>query len=517
MNRQAKKIVLAIILAIVVAFVAFGVGRWTAGGDDGDDDPGAHEHDGEGEEETTWTCPMHPQIQQDSFGTCPICHMDLVPMGEAGGDDEVPVVRLSEGARAMARVQHSTVEAGTVAGELDVFGTVAVDEQAEVDLSAWVGGRIERLLVSARGEEVSRGQLLARVYSPELLSAQRTLLRAIEMLEEARQADSERRLRAAQSSVDAARMELRLLGMDSRQVAQIEESGQARETVDIYATASGTVQARNVAEGDYVSTGDTILSLAALDTVWGQLEIYERDLRRVEVGAPVSIVVPALDGEELEGRITFISPEVDRRRRVALARVVLSNEEGHLRPGMYLRAKIETVVDDEEALSVPKSAVLWTGQRSLVYRYDTSLEPPGYVPQPVELGPAIGDRYIIREGLSQGDEVASRGAFRIDSELQITGGPSMMSTIHDQGAMPLSSDEIAEVPEEGVEFDPPIDPEQLPEGVWYCDMGTTHWAQPEKGDDQCPICNMRLTEKEGGGQADHDHDHAHEHGGHHDH
>ena len=107
----------------------------------------------------------------------------------------------------------------------------------------------------------------------------------------------------------------------------------------------------------------------------------------------------------------------------------------------------------------------------------------------------MGDRYVIRGGLSEGDEVAVRSAFRIDSELQIRGGPTMMSAMHDEGVMPLLEGEPVDVPEEGIEFDPPIDPERLPEGVWFCDMGTTHWAQPEKGEDQCPVCGMRLTEK----------------------
>ena len=498
----------------VVMLAVFGIGRWTAGGADDGDASGA-EASADAEEDEIWTCPMHPQIREDEFGTCPICHMDLVPAGDANdGDDDVPTVRLSDGARKMARVQNDYVEAGSVTAELDVFGRIEVDEQAEVDISAWTGGRIERLFVQARGERVERGQLLAQIYSPELLSAQRTLLQALANKENAEESGSDRRARAAQASLEAARTELRLLGIDRRQIDQIEDSGEARETVDVYATAAGTVQARRVTEGDYVSTGDPILALASLDTVWGQLEIYERDLRRVAVGTPVTVEVPALDGEEIDGRISFLSPDVDAQRRVARARVVLSNEEGELRPGMYVRGRVEIAEEGDEVLSVARSAVLWTGKRSLVYRYDRDLDPPGYVAQPVKLGAQMGDRYIIREGLSEGDEIAVRGAFRIDSELQIRSGPTMMSAIHDEGAMPLSDDEIVDVGEEGTEFDPPIDPDQLPDGVWYCDMGTTHWAQHEKGDDECPICGMRLTEKEAAN--DHDHDHDHDHGGHHD-
>lgn len=506
--------------------IAFVFGRATGGDDSSDDGDTAESVEEEGED-ITWTCPMHPQIRQDEFGTCPICHMDLVPASSGGGDRDIAAVQMSEGARRLARVQNGFVESGPLTDELRAFGQVAVNENAEVDLTAWTGGRIERLMVNAVGERVERGQLLARIYSPELLSAQRSLLQAKQNADSARESESERRLRAAESSLQAARTELRLLGIDARQIRQIEESGQARETVDIYATAGGTVRSRHVSEGDYVTTGARILSLAALDTVWGQLEIYERDLPRFSVGTPVTVTAPALGGEELEGRISFIAPEVDSQRRVARARVVLDNADGRLRPGMYLTGKMEIAHPDEEALSVPRSAVLWTGKRSVVYLYDRSLDPAGYVPRTVELGPRISDRYVINEGLEAGDEIAVRGAFRIDASLQIQGGPTMMSAIHGEEGLPETVGDAppVEVDPEGTEFDPPINPDRLPDGVWYCDMGTTHWAQPEQGDDECPICGMRLTEHEGHNHDGHDHQGEHEadeheghdHGGHHDH
>ncbi len=501
-------------LVVVVALMSYGLGRCTGGEDNGDE--AAEEEAGASE----YTCPMHPQIREPEMGTCPICHMDLVPADEADDDDDMPAVRLSEGAQRLAQVQMEAVESSALSGELRAFGRLEVNEDAEVELSAWTGGRIEELRVRSTGERVQRGQLLARVYSPEVLSAQKSLVQALNNRDHAREAESERRQRAAQSSVEAARTELRLLGLQSRQIEELEESREPRETIDVFATASGTVQQRFVTSGDYVDTGDPILGLAALDTLWAQLEIDERDLGRVHEGMPVQLEIAAMKEETLEGRIDFISPRVDSRQRVAYARVVLDSQEGMLRPGMYVTGRIE-MRDEEEVLSVPRSAVLWTGERSLVYRYDTSIDPPGFVAQPVKIGPVVEDRQVIREGLSEGDRVATRGAFRIDAELQVRSGPTMMSTAHDSGASPMTDDEIVEVPDEGVSFEPPIDPEQLPEGVWYCDMGTTHWAQPEKGDDECPNCGMRLTKKEGEEGDDQDHDQDHEHredeGGHDDH
>ena len=455
-----------------------------------------------------YVCPMHPQVRQDGPGTCPICFMDLVPGGSSGEEGDIPSVRLSEGARNLARVENARVKAGPLEDRLEVFGRIEVSEQAEVDLSAWVGGRIERLYVNARGETVKRGQRIARIYSPELLSAQQTLIQAQRNLDDARSVESPSRTAAAQASMRAVRDELRLLGMETRQIDAVLAEGVARETVDVFAQASGTVRERLVSVGDYVTTGQPIVSLAALETVWAQLEIFEQDIPRVAVGQPVAVTVPAL-ARTLEGRVDFLAPEIEPERRVMLARVPLPNEGGELRPGMFVEASLERRVGDEGLLSLPFSAVLWTGPRSLVYQLDSALDPPAYVPVQVELGERIGERVIIKEGLKGGDEVAAQGAFRIDASLQIRGGPSMMS---EQNAL-----EAVEVDAQGSRFDPPIDPARLPDGVWYCNMGTTHYAQHEPG--ECPVCGMFLEEK-GGGENDagenphqgHDHsggDHAH--------
>jgi Cu(I)/Ag(I) efflux system membrane fusion protein len=306
--------------------------------------------------------------------------------------------------------------------------------------------------------------------------------------------------------MEAARTELRLLGVDARQVEAVLKEGKAQETVNVYATASGTVRARRVSEGDYLPTGGRILSLAALDSLWVQLEIFERDLPFVSTGTPVRLRVPALGDEPIEGRISFIDPVLDERKRVARARVVVANDDGRIRPGMFLRATIESAFEEGSdaglPVSVPAGAVLWTGKRSMVYRLDSSFDPPAFVPVRVDLGPRMGERYVIRRGLDAGDEVAASGAFRIDASLQIKGGPTMMVSEARPVPDPESLPKV-EVPAQGVAFAPPVEITQLPDDVWYCDMGTVHWAQGEEKDKRCPLCNMFLTH-----QGD-DHDHGH--------
>ncbi|MBA2662882.1 MAG: efflux RND transporter periplasmic adaptor subunit [Bradymonadaceae bacterium] len=456
-----------------------------------------------------YVCPMHPQIRQSEPGTCPICYMDLVAVesGRAGKGSDMPAVSLSESAKRLARVRTEAAEAVALQRKIEVFGRVAVNETSEVDLTAWVGGRIDRLHVNAVGERVKKGQLLARIYSPDLLNAQQTLVQASKNLADAEASASEPRARAARAALEASKTELRLLGVDAKQLAGVLADGKAREHVDIYATSGGTVRARAVSRGDWVESGGRILSLTGLETVWVQLEIYERDLAVVAVGQPVKIQVSGLAGGALEGRIDFIDPTIDEQKRVARARVVIANEDAKLRPGMFVTASIEAAMDAAQTpVSVAASAVLWTGKRSLVYRVEDHDGELVYVPVKVTLGPRVGDRYVIEEGVAGGDLVVTNGAFRIDASLQIQGGPTMMST---RGAATATSLARVEVAAGGTRFEPPVQASQLPDDVWYCDMGTVHYAQGEQGDATCPVCNMRLVHKaaaddttnQGGGHA----------------
>ncbi len=236
---------------LLLLLVTFLLGRTSASDDtdDEDDEPAASSADAEDDDSNIWTCPMHPQIREIEPGSCPICHMELVPTDDVNTDGgehgEIGAVQLSEDAKRAARVQHDTVERTSLSDEIDVFGRVDVSEDSEVDLTAWTGGRIERLMVSAEGERVEQGELLAQMYSPDLLEAQRSLVQARNSLHAAREAGSERRKRAAESAMAAARDRLRLLGLDARQIDEIGNGGEARETVDIYATTSGTVQTRH--------------------------------------------------------------------------------------------------------------------------------------------------------------------------------------------------------------------------------------------------------------------------------
>jgi len=419
-----------------VAVVSFVAGGWCTG--PADDRAGGHPGHTEGADHAahdseTWTCSMHPQIRQPEPGACPICGMDLVPVdgGAASAPDDAVV--LSERARRLAQLRTTEVRRhGDAAAEVRLLGRVETDESTRRTVTTWIDGRIDRLHVDTTGQQVRRGQVIASLYSPEVYSAHQDLLaaqRQVARLDPGSPAGS-----AATSALDAARDRLALLGVDEAEIRRMAEATSPTRSVPIHSPFSGTVIERLASEGSYVQTGAPLYRLADLDRVWVQLDAYESDLSRVSVGQAVAIRVDALPSERFDGQVAFVDPTVDPQRRTARVRVELANPDHVLRPGMFAEATLfaERAADTEAPLVIPESAPLFTGQRSVVY---VEVERDGsvaYEPRAVRLGPRLGDVYPVVAGLREGEEVVSRGAFALDADLQIRGGPSMMTRDDDR-------------------------------------------------------------------------------------
>lgn len=372
-----------------------------------------------------YTCAMHPHIRShDPDGRCPICGMALVPVaGEQASDtspaDVVDGLRLDERARALMQVRTEPVVRRPLARRLWLPGQVVVNEALQRTISARIDGRLDELRVNTTGARVAEGEVLASIYSPELVSAQDELLQA--------RTDAGRR---------SARNKLRLLGVSEGQVATLLERGRTTLHMDIEAPTGGVVLERLVAEGDYVQTGQPLYRLADLSSVWVELAAYETDLAALRPGQAVELDFTALPGETLTGEIIFVAPWVDRQSRTAPVRVQLDNPDGQLRPGMLAEARVQ--VTAPPALAVPAQAVLFTGQRSLVYVQVAG--EPVFTPREITLGARNEDHYAVLDGLAEGERVVVQGALRLDSERQIRGMRSMMAPAgggapgHDHGA-----------------------------------------------------------------------------------
>lgn len=373
-----------------------------------------HEH--ESGTATLWTCSMHPQIKLGEPGDCPICGMDLIPAAQAGTGNSNPMIfEMTPEAVAMAQVQTIKIGGTTASGELFLTGKIQPDERENAAITAKFPGRIEKLYITFTGEQVRIGQKLTTIYSPELLNAQRELLEAAKS-------------RATFPQLyTAAKEKLKLWKLTDAQIAGIEQSGTVREQFDILSDQSGVVTQRNVAVGDFVSTGSVLFNVVNLNKLWVLLDAYETDLPLLSTGNEISFTVAGMPEEAFKAKISFIDPILNANTRAASVRAEVINSGGKLKPEMFVTAKIQTSTKaSSSGITVPRTAVLWSGKRSVVYVKVPNSEKPGFEMREVTLGNRMGENYLIESGLQLGEEIVINGVFAIDAAAQLSGQFSMM-------------------------------------------------------------------------------------------
>jgi len=378
----------------------------------------SHNHTTESLNHQLFTCAMHPQIRADEPGNCPICGMELIPVtddSETGEDTTDYTVKLSDAAMKIAEVSTSKVEFKTPFKVIYLPGMVMPDERNIAELTARYPGRIEHLFVNITGQLVKKGQVLAKVYSPELVTAQRELFEAYKLKD------------SNPNYYKAARNKLKLWDLSEEQVDNIIATGNVKFSFDVLSPLTGTITKRHVALGDYLDEGDELFEVVNLSKVWAMFDAYESDLPWIKNGDIVRFSIKSIPDRNFEGHVTFIDPVLDMSSRVAQIRVELKNQGGLLKPGMMASGEIIAMRSaTRKELLIPKSAVLWTGKKSVVYVRAGSHENL-FSYREIELGADGGDFYTVRSGLSAGEYVASNGVFKIDAAAQLKGEKSMMN------------------------------------------------------------------------------------------
>ncbi|MBA7521758.1 Cation efflux system protein CusB [subsurface metagenome] len=397
-----------------------------------------HEHSHEGESaETIWTCSMHPRIKMDKPGQCPICAMDLVPLTniqaeEASSPDEV---QMTESAIKLAGIQTALVVRGKPEKTVYLLGKVKPDERNISELTTRFGGRIEKLFVNFTGQNVRKGQKLATIYSPELIAARKELLEAIKYKE------------SNPGFYKATRTKLKLWDLTDQQIDDLETRGSTEHYFDILSPISGTVTMRHVALGDYIKEGDPLFEVIDLTKVWVMFDAYESDLPWIRMGNKIDFAIQSFPGDYFTGKVTYIDPFINARTRVAKVRVELNNHGLSLKPEMFVNGLLKSEMEQTNELLIPKSSVLWTGKRAVVYVKVPNRSQPSFLYREIILGPEAGNFYLVKSGLHEGEEIALNGVFKIDAAVQLAGKPSMMnpeggkvSTGHNHGAMDMTSE-----------------------------------------------------------------------------
>jgi len=373
-----------------------------------------HEHSED--ENGIWTCAMHPQIKMDKPGQCPICGMDLIPLQKSNSEIDERAIEMSESAMKLAEVQTFLVSSGNASKEVLLYGKIQADERLLQSQTAHVPGRIEQLFINVTGETVKKGQIIAKIYSPEIVTAQKELLESISLEDK------------YPSVVEAAREKLRNWKLTDQQIREIETSGKVTTTFDIYANTSGIVTARKVNEGDYVSKGAVLFDVADLSRVWAVFDAYESDLQWIKMGQKVEFTTQAIPGRVVSGNISFIDPVIDPATRIARVRVEIGNPGFNLKPEMFINGIVKSNKGNSgQQLTIPQSAVLWTGTRSVVYVKIPDSEMPAFKLREITLGASMKDDYIVLDGLQEGEEIVTNGTFSVDAAAQLAGKPSMMN------------------------------------------------------------------------------------------
>lgn len=472
---QQAGLKLFLIQALCFLLLGAGIASWWHGGDAGRSPgrPAGNEAASPSSEAEIWNCSMHPQIRRDGPGKCPICGMDLVPVKKSAGG--VRTISISSDVMKLMNVQTVPVERRYVTANVRMVGKIEYDQTRLAHITAWVSGRLDRLFVDYEGVEVKKGDHMAYIYSEELFTAQEELISAIESKAERPTSRFVEPIDLAES----AREKLRLLGITEEQIQEIEQRGTPSTHLTIYSPAGGVVVKKLKQEGDRVATGDRIYTVADLSHLWVQLDAYESDLQWLRYGQDVEFTTEAYPGEFFHGRIAFIDPVLNEATRTVKVRVNVANEDGRLKPEMFVRAVVRSqiasggrvldaslagkwispmhpeIVKDEpgtcdicgmplvraeslgfvtaeptdaaKPLVVPVSAALLTGTRAIVYVQIPNAPEPTYEGREVVLGPRAGDDYLVKSGVQEGELVVVNGNFKLDSALQIAAKPSMMT------------------------------------------------------------------------------------------
>jgi len=319
-----------------------------------------------------------------------------------------------------AGVQVAEVRTAALKSSIDSFGRVEQPEAQLAAVSARIGGRVDKLYVQYTGESVRRGQPVADVYSPEVATAIEDYRLAQENRNHLLQSDDPSARSQAAALVTASQRKLELWGIAENQMDAPETGGTPHIT--LYASASGSVVERKVTQGQYVSAGDTLFTVADLSQVWIKADVYEDQLPQIRRGQEVSITSEALPNRTLHGHVDFIEPQASPQTRTVPVHVHVANPGMRLLPGMFVSASFVSAAPSQ-SIVVPRSAVLDTGTRKIVYLARSN---GVFEAREVAVGTPSNDLYPVTSGLALGDKVVLSGNFLIDSQAHLSSGMSGM-------------------------------------------------------------------------------------------
>ena len=354
-----------------------------------------------------YTCSMHPQVHEEHPGNCPICGMKLIKVELTGSNSMTSAkIMLTATQLQLAGIQTDTVREENTGLEKTLTGTVTTNENTAAELSARIAGRVQQLFVRTVGEKIAIGQPVYSIYSEDLQEAEKEYLLAKQQQKVLHNPDVD-----YGQLISAAENKLQLWGLSAAQIKNLAASGKVSATTTVLSKVSGTVSDIPVHEGDYVTEGMTILKTQALAQLWVEAQLYGSDAGKYKENDRVSVVLPDLNGQIINGKVEFINPELSDASKVDLIRISIPNTQGLIRPGML--AYISMGADGSRSLAVPGSAVLSDSKGSKVWVKNAD---GSFSPKMIKSGSGNSNYVQVLSGLAAGDIVVTNGAYLLNSE-----------------------------------------------------------------------------------------------------
>ena len=416
-------------------------------------------------------CPMHPSYKSDRPGTCPICNMnleklepgasiegetttpaqesvppekrkilyyqdpmnpanrsdkpgkapdgmDLVPVYEEetppSGPTQAAVFRISPQKQQLIGVQYGEVQERSFSEKIRTVGRITYNETRVARIQPKIEGWVEKVFVDFTGQLVEKGRPLLSIYSPQLVSTQQELLIAKKSLETLAKSPFKDASAGAVSLYEATRERLKLWDISDAQVKEIEKRGTPVRTLTLFSPATGFVLTRNAFPAQRITPDTELYTIADLSTVWAIADVYEYEVPLIRLGQQATMSLTYFPGKSFTGKVSYISPDLDRTTRTLKVRIEFPNPDYRLKPDMY--ANVEFHVDFARQLYVPQEAVLDSGTEQIVF---VAREDSTFQPRRIRTGGRVSNHYIVLEGLQRGEKVVTSGNFLIDSESQL--------------------------------------------------------------------------------------------------
>ncbi len=369
-----------------------------------------------------WRSPVNPIMRRVQPAATASGSEPSQPAAPASSDDsaappsETPLapIQLSPQRMQSIGVKVGVVESKTINDEIRLYGNVQPSERRFAYVQTRFAGWIRQVYADATGDFIRKGQPLFTIYSPDLVETEREYLLAKKNAGALQQSTVSGVSDGAALLIAAARARLQQFDIPESEIAKLDETGEAITDLTFYSPASGYITERNALPNMYVQPDTKLYAIADLSDVWVLAQIFQNDAGKIKPGDPAEVTLDAYPGRVFKGRVDYLLPQLDVATRTLPVRLVFSNPDLKLRPGMYVNVSLKLPLG--KRLVVPDSAVFHSGTRNLIFTYagDGNIEP-----NEVELGPHVGDEFVVSKGVKAGEQIVTSANFLIDSEAQL--------------------------------------------------------------------------------------------------